>query len=1081
MACTYALLVGIDTYLPPVPPLQGCVADAQAMQNFLQSQVTDSSGELKLVMLLNEQASRKAIIEQFDQHLGQARAGDTALFYFCGHGSQAPTATEFMHLEPDGLDETLVCHDSRRDNVYDLADKELSALIAGVAHREAAVLVILDACHSGSGTRNLTPSSVRRLETDTRRRQISDYLVSEDEVRSMGASSGPAWAQLPTGRHIMLAACQADEEAMELPVDGQTRGVFSYHLINALHASNAQWTYRDLFNRVNSRVRACVHGQSPRIEANAAADLDQFLLGGAVQTAKFRAVIPSSPQARYGVRLEGDKEALGMIRKHLESAETPDSPRHSIKEVSSGETLTLQAVNGGLRIDRAGDDRPLAIVIDGQDEHSALRALDALEHVARWSRMLTLDNPATRLPAEAIQLEFHIVEAGSGDRLVDPASISSDLRLHYREHEGHWQKPAFRLKLTNRSRHRLYAVLLDLTDRFRISAQGLFAGGRVRLDPGEAVWANQGNPVPVSLPEEWWNQGLFEYRDVLKVIASTQEFDATRFEQGDLAISHVRPVTPASRSASITSLNAVEQAMSRALGHPIARDFADTSDNDAVLADWTSSELTITTVRPLRTLPLVEPGAPPLPLGNTVRIKGHPMLRARARLSTPPEATRDLLGGRPLPSWLRDDPTLVQPFSLTRNRGVDSGLSVLELDEVRNPAAVTPESPLSLEMDVTLAAGEHILAIVFDDANQLYLPCGVGRTSDGKLQLDIRNLPEPSVSARSLFGSIKIFFSKIISKAIGTDYEYPVLAQVKATEKRNSDPRHLRKAVSQATRIVVYVHGIIGDTETMAASAFHAVPGQTATPIGEHYDLVLAFDYENLSTRIEENARLLGQRLANIGLGANHDKEVHIVAHSMGGLVSRWFIEQEGGKHVVSHLVMLGTPNRGSPWSSVENWLAGAIGIGLNRLSTIVWPAKVLTGLLTAFEQSAGKSLDQMGIGSEFLEALENNDDPGVTYTVIAGNTSLIARALETSAEHPSSLFERLMARLNVKRVMHSGASLAFKGEPNDVAVSTAAILGVPSFNEFRSKTTVACDHMSYFIVDESLLALEQTLAAKST
>jgi len=40
---------------------------------------------------------------------------------------------------------------------------------------------------------------------------------------------------------------------------------------------------------------------------------------------------------------------------------------------------------------------------------------------------------------------------------------------------------------------------------------------------------------------------------------------------------------------------------------------------------------------------------------------------------------------------------------------------------------------------------------------------------------------------------------------------------------------------------------------------------------------------------------------------------------AMGGLVARWFIEQEGGNRVVDHLVMCGTPNVGSPFGKIDS------------------------------------------------------------------------------------------------------------------------------------------------------------------
>ncbi len=51
-----------------------------------------------------------------------------------------------------------------------------------------------------------------------------------------------------------------------------------------------------------------------------------------------------------------------------------------------------------------------------------------------------------------------------------------------------------------------------------------------------------------------------------------------------------------------------------------------------------------------------------------------------------------------------------------------------------------------------------------------------------------------------------------------------------------------------------------------------------------------------------------------------------IVAHSMGGLISRHYIHQfmppnyQDGRPQIAHLVMLGTPNMGSPCADVMNF-----------------------------------------------------------------------------------------------------------------------------------------------------------------
>jgi len=73
----------------------------------------------------------------------------------------------------------------------------------------------------------------------------------------------------------------------------------------------------------------------------------------------------------------------------------------------------------------------------------------------------------------------------------------------------------------------------------------------------------------------------------------------------------------------------------------------------------------------------------------------------------------------------------------------------------------------------------------------------------------------------------------------------------------------------------------------------------------------LSFDTECLEYRTREGvvagAQALKQRIDAIGLG-----KVDIVAHSMGGLVARYYIEKLGGRDKVRSLTMLGTPNWGT-------------------------------------------------------------------------------------------------------------------------------------------------------------------------
>ena len=277
----------------------------------------------------------------------------------------------------------------------------------------------------------------------------------------------------------------------------------------------------------------------------------------------------------------------------------------------------------------------------------------------------------------------------------------------------------------------------------------------------------------------------------------------------------------------------------------------------------------------------------------------------------------------------------------------------------------------------------------------------------------------------------------------------------------------VKAQVDQANRIVLYIHGMIGDTRSLVPSIQQAkveVNGQLRS-LSEDYDLVLTFDYENINTAIEENARLLKRRLEAVGLGSNHGKILSIIAHGMGGLIARWFIEREGGNQVIQHLIMLGTPNAGSPWPTVQAWATFALTIGLNSLSTVAWPVKVLGSLLGAIE-TIDVALDQMQPGSEFLKSLAASPAPGIPYTIIAGNTSIIP-ILEASGQ-----LEQLMQKL-CKVV-----ELPFFGQPNDIAATVKSIKSVsPEYVPQPLIYEAACNHLTYFNTQAGLQALAEALS----
>ncbi len=1165
----YALLVGIDAYPRPVPPLQGCVNDIRRVETLLQERANATESALNAVVLTDEQATRQAIIDQFRAHLGQAGPADQVLFYYSGHGSQAPSPPEFWKLEPDRLDETLVCWDSRLSQPasgprhWDLADKELAQLIAEVAANEPHVTIILDCCHSGSGTRNVRAEDdtvrVRRVESDKRTRPIEEFIVTPAQAEAVTTAANTrnlagagGWFTLPQGRHVVLAACRSEEEAKELYLGGEQRGAFSYYLLDTLAQSTTTLTYRDLFKRVNALVRARVSLQAPQIEATQHPDLDQPFLGGAIQrqhahftvhhdktrgwvmdgglvhglptpegaetthlalfpfdasdaqlqqsraavgtatvTATdatesrvtlalgdgssldpgtvYKALITALPLPPLNVALVGDAAALEQVRTALTTARG-DAPSLLVRESDAAAArLRLTASAGRYQIQRVGDAYPLGVETAGFSAESARLVVQRLEHIARWLRVVELTNSASQLADDAVTMELVRGGADAADNeLID---TSKDIYLTYEERDGEWHQPPFRIRLRNNSQRRLYCMLIDATESYAVNA--FLPGGGLWLDAGQEAWVGGGQAIYPEVPQPLWEAGVTEYRDTLKLIVTTKETDATLLAQDELP-------TVVTRSSSRTAPPAHLNTLSRLFYRTQTRALSFFPAIDEEIAEWSTTTLNVTTVRPQAATAIAAPGSRAI-VGAGVAIHGHPHLQATARLTSLPQVSRD--AGNPLvPPLLRDHPDHVVPLSLSNSRSGLPGLSVLELNNVADHSVVTPEEPLVVDLATPLAADEKVLPVGFD--GEFFLPLGHASASAAGTTVTLERLPAPTAGGtRDLKGSIKILFQKLAAETLGWEYEYPQLAigeiATDGTIAYVTNPGVIRERVTAAEKIVLYLHGIIGDTRAMAGSSrtdWQKWP-EPIPAVGADYDLLLTFDYENLNTRIEENALALKERLVEVGLGPEHGKTLHIIAHSMGGLVARWLIEREQGNRMVQKLVMLGTPNAGSPWPTVQDYASMALGIGLNALGEATWSIGALSALVGALEE-IDVTLDQMNPGSDFFKLLNVSPDPGIPYVMISGNTALVAAALAADAADGSSMIGRLWRKIMPKKLLHTLTAPVFFGEANDIAATVRSVHSVPRDRE-QSQIRLECvsDHITYFESADSLQKLHAALA----
>lgn len=606
----YALLVGIDEYPKPGDCLKGCVNDIKAVREYLEQRFASDNYQLCIQTLFNKDATREAIIKGFQEHLSQANSNDVVLFYYSGHGSQEDNIPEeFWRFEPDKKNETLYCYDSGLPGHWHLADKEFNKLIREVAVKDPHICVILDCCHSGSGTKDPSPDVVERsAPADQRSRPRETYLVGMDELAELSTShsskrSSTGWDFM--GRHVLMAACEDHDTAKEVEINGKKRGIFSYCLLESLEQPG-KLTYRELWqktkNAVSREMEKRSRTQFPQLEITPPDQDNLLFLDGAIaervsyftvrhdeksgwvidgggvhgvqppageettvlalfefdcnvrdfqnpdksigeakvtkvlpQKSKleisgdtnlstesvYKAIVISLPLPAHGVYIEGDATGVTLASEAIQLATMGNSSSVYIRQVTNRDDaqLWLQCRNQEYWIRLKDDERFLVAPIQGFTPDNAKRAIERLEHIARWMTIRDLPSPPTStIQPDDIQMEFFF--KGENSAITD-----NEIRRTYQYKGEEWQPPKCTIKLTNKSQRTLYCTILCLTERFAI-VNPLFQAGYIRIEPGKSAWAADGEYLDWSIEPTLLALGITETKDILKLIVSKSEFNA---------------------------------------------------------------------------------------------------------------------------------------------------------------------------------------------------------------------------------------------------------------------------------------------------------------------------------------------------------------------------------------------------------------------------------------------------------------------------------------------------------------------------------------------------------------------------
>ena len=233
------ILIGVGQYGDKnIPRLKGPVPDVESMQQVLVKHWGFAPADL--VILIDQQATKQAILKALDQLVKVSRPGDFVFFYFSGHGTSRFDRNLGLSALP---------HTTGALIPYDLnlaANDKISQLLVGqidlrprlqkLDDNGIAGLAIIDSCYSGNAVRSIRLAVYRHVPMAFKSRAIpGDSVFIEDNDHGKAEEE----RTYPYKKIAFISASSDKEVAAEeqqpmLTHDGKPHGVLTDNLLQVL-------------------------------------------------------------------------------------------------------------------------------------------------------------------------------------------------------------------------------------------------------------------------------------------------------------------------------------------------------------------------------------------------------------------------------------------------------------------------------------------------------------------------------------------------------------------------------------------------------------------------------------------------------------------------------------------------------------------------------------------------------------------------------------------------------------------------------------------------------------------------------
>ena len=219
-----------------------------------------NAGFKSVTKLVNQQATKVGIVGAFKRMTASCKHGDVVYIHYSGHGQQM---TDIHNDEKDGLDECWIPYDACRKasatyhGEKHLTDDELNVYLNAIRNKIGAkgkLLVVIDACHSGDGTRGEDDEIVRGVEdtlvVDSQNARglyetfeaIKSFFMGDNGKENVINTKAKPRAE----RWITISACRSDQVNIEMksPAVGKLTYALWKELKNSDKVNNDEFMRR---------------------------------------------------------------------------------------------------------------------------------------------------------------------------------------------------------------------------------------------------------------------------------------------------------------------------------------------------------------------------------------------------------------------------------------------------------------------------------------------------------------------------------------------------------------------------------------------------------------------------------------------------------------------------------------------------------------------------------------------------------------------------------------------------------------------------------------------------------------------